>query len=66
MQRHDDTAEHIITTAGLAFSLATKFGKDTDLREARGHLKDAIVRALENELRLGVEAGKQRTAQSAE
>ena len=59
MQRHEDAAEHIITTAGLAFSLATKFGKDGDLREARGHLKDAIVRALENEMRLGVEAGKQ-------
>lgn len=54
-QRHDDIAERIITTEGLAFSLASLAGTGGDLREARGYLKDAICRALASEFAQGSE-----------
>ena len=49
MKRHDEAAERIIKNEGLAFALASKVGKEGDLREARGLLKTAIIKALESE-----------------
>lgn len=54
-QRHDDIAERIIMTEGLAFSLASFAGNGGDLREARGYLKEAICRALASEFAQGSE-----------
>ena len=53
MKRHDDTAEHIVTCEGLAFALASSVGKTGDLLEARGYLKAAIAKALEDEFNRG-------------
>lgn len=44
--KHEDAAEKIITTEGLAFSLASLDGKHDDLRKARQYLKTAIMREL--------------------
>jgi hypothetical protein len=53
MKRHEQLAEKIITAGGLVFALASSVGKEGDLREARRLLKDAIVRALEDEFNHG-------------
>lgn len=46
MNEFEATAEHIIRLQGFIFSLASKVGKESDLREARELLKQAIVKAL--------------------
>lgn len=53
MKRHEETAERIITTEGLAFALASNLASPDGLREARGYLRAAIVKALEDEFARG-------------
>jgi hypothetical protein len=44
--RNDGIAESIIRCEGLAFALASKVGKDDDLRKARDLLKTRLVKEL--------------------
>jgi hypothetical protein len=44
--KNESIAESIIRCEGLAFALASKVGKDGDLREARALLKSRLVKEL--------------------
>jgi hypothetical protein len=46
MSKNNDIAESIIRCEGLAFALASKVGKDGDLREARDLLKTRLIKEL--------------------
>ena len=64
--RHEKIAERIVTTDGLAFALATKFGNAEDLREARELLKTAICNALADELLHGAELQRRSSETNAQ
>jgi hypothetical protein len=55
---HDDVAEHIIKSEGLAFALGAAMGAthEDEFRQARAYLKKAIVDALQEAFDLGFRA----------
>lgn len=44
--QNETIAESIIKSEGLAFALASEVGKEGDLREARGLLKERIMKEI--------------------
>lgn len=55
--KNEAIAESIIRCEGLSFALASKVGKEGDLREARRMLKERILKELGDAYMRGVDGG---------